>query len=77
MLNRGKNKFCDQAKLSLINMYKIFWRNKLENEAVLKKGKLRTFYSFKSVFHKEVYLDVVKNRSHQQALTKLRISAHK
>ena len=33
--------------------------NKLENEAVLKKGKLRTFYSFKSVFHKEVYLDVV------------------
>ena len=68
---------CDQAKFSLINMYKTFWRNKLENEAVLKKGKLRTFYSFKSVFHKEVYLDVVKDRSHQQALTKLRISAHK
>ena len=36
-----------------------------------------TFYSFKSVFHREVYLDVVKDRSHQQALTKLRISAHK
>ena len=38
---------CDQAKFSLINMYKTFWRNKLENEVVLKKGKLRTFYSFK------------------------------
>ena len=68
---------CNQAKFSLINMYKTFWRNKLENEAVLKKGKLRTFYSFKSVFQKEIYLDVVRDRSHQQALTKLRISAHK
>ena len=68
---------CNQAKFSLINMYKTFWRNKLENEAVLKKGKLRTFYSFKSVFQKEIYLDVVRDRSHQKALTKLRISAHK
>ena len=68
---------CDQAKFSFINMHKTCWHNKLENEAVLKKGKLRTFYIFKSVFHKEVYLDVVKDRSHQQALTKLRISAHK
>ena len=68
---------CDQAKFSFIHMYKTCWHNKLENEAVLKKGKLRTFYIFKSVFHKEVYLDVVKDRSHQQALTKLRISAHK
>ena len=68
---------CNQAKFSLINMYKTFWRNKLENEAVLKKGKLRTFYSFKSVFQKEINLDVVRDRSHQQALTKLRISAHK
>ena len=70
---------CNRAKFSLINtcMYKTFWRNKLENEAVLKKGKLRIFYSFKSVVQKEIYLDVVRDRSHQQALTKLRISAHK
>ena len=57
-------------------MYNIFCHNKLENEAVLKKGKLMTFYCFKSVFQKEIYLDVVRDRSHQQALTKLRISAH-
>lgn len=56
-------------------MYKNLWRNKLKNEAVFKKGKLGTFYSFKSVFQKEIYLDVVKDRSHQQALTKLRVSA--
>ena len=72
---------CDQAKFSLINMFKIFWRNKLENEAVFKKGKLRTFYSFKSVFQTKgdlhVYLDAVTDRSHQQALTKLRTYAHK
>ena len=68
---------CDQAKFSLINMYKIFWRNKLEKEAVLHKGTLKTFYCFKSVFQKEIYLDVVRNRSHQQALTKFRISVHK
>ena len=41
---------CNQAKFSLINMYKIFWCNKLENEAVFKKEKLRTFYGFQSVF---------------------------
>ena len=68
---------CNQAKFSLINLYKTFGRNKLENEAVFKKGKLWTFYSFKSVFQKEIYLDVVRDRSHQQTLTKLRISAHK
>ena len=68
---------CDQAKFTLIIMYKTFWRNKLENEAVFKKGKLRTSYSFKLVFQREIYLDFVRDRSHQQALMKLRISAHK
>ena len=58
-------------------MYKTFWRNKLENEAVFKTGKRRTLYSFKSVFQKETYLDIVRDRSQQQALTKLRISEHK
>ena len=39
-----------QANFSFINMYKILWGNKLENEALLKKRKLRTFYSFMSFF---------------------------
>ena len=48
------------------------------NEAeIFEAMKLGTFYSFKSVFQKEIYLDVVRNRSHQQALTKSRISVHK
>ena len=58
-------------------MYKELWCNKLQDEAIIKKGKLRTFYNFKSLFQKEIYLDIVKDRNHQQALTKLRISAHK
>ena len=68
---------CSQAKLSLIKRYKTLWRNKLETEAVTKKGKLRTYFSFKSVFQNEAYLNVVRNRSHQRSLTKLRISSHK
>ena len=36
---------CSRSKFSLINMYKNLLRYKLENEALLKKGKLRTFYS--------------------------------
>ena len=54
-------------------MHKTLWGNKLENEAVFKEGELRTFYSFKSVFQKVIYLDAVRDRSHQQALTKLEI----
>ena len=30
-----------------------------KNEALFRKGKLRTFYSFKSIFQKEVYLDIL------------------
>ena len=41
---------CSQAKLSLIRRNKTLWRNKLETEAVTLKGKLRTYFSFKSVF---------------------------
>ena len=54
-------------------MFKTLWGNKLENEAVFKEGELRTFYSFKSVFQKVIYLDAVRDRSHQQTLTKLEI----
>lgn len=43
----------------------------------LYKGKLRTFYSFKSTFQRELYLDALSERDHQIALTKLRISAHR
>ena len=60
---------CSQGKFSLINMYKNVWGNKLENEALFKKRKLRAFYCFKSVFQKGIYKDTVKNSSHQQALT--------
>ena len=61
----------------MICRYKDLWRLKLENEALVKKGKLRTFYTFKSTFQKEIYLDTLMNRIHQKSLTKLRISAHK
>ena len=65
---------CNQAKFSLQNVYK---NNKLENESLFRKGKLRTFYSSKPIVQKEVYLDILNNRSHQQTLTQLRIGAHK
>ena len=55
----------------------MFCLTKLEEEALFRKGKLRTFYSFKPIFQKEVYLDILTNRSHQQVVTQLRISAHK
>ena len=36
---------CNQAKLLLINMYKELWCKTLKDEEIIKKGKLRTFYS--------------------------------
>lgn len=68
---------CDLTKHYLKNLYKDVWRKKLEDEAVLKKGKLRTFYTFKSTFQKEIYLDILNDRTKQQVLTQLRISAHR
>ena len=68
----------NQGNLFLLkNMHKELWCNKLQDEAIIKKGKLKTFYNFKSLFQKEIYLDILKDRKHQQALTKLRLSAHK
>ena len=43
---------CNRAKCSLKNMYTNVWLTKLENEALFRKDKLRTFYSFKPIFQK-------------------------
>ena len=53
---------CNQAKFSFKNMYKNVLFTTLENEALFTKRKLKTFYRFKPIFQKEVYLDISNNR---------------
>ena len=59
---------CNQANFSLKNMYKNIRLTKLENIALFSKGKLRTFYSFNPIFQKEVFLDILNNRSHHMTV---------
>ena len=46
-------------KTSLKNLYRNIWSRNINEEGVIKQGKLRTFALFKSVFQKEVYLETV------------------
>ena len=47
----------------------------MEN-AVVKNGKLRAYYTFKPFFKKEIYLQFIRNRDVRKCFTQFRISAH-
>ena len=64
------------VKLHLNNLYKDTWSKSIEQEAVIKQGKLRTFALFKPFFQKEIYLEIVKDVHKRKCLTQLRVSAH-
>ena len=49
----------------------------LNEEAVMKHGKLRTYALFKSNFQKEVYLETVKYVQKRKCPTQFRVSAHR
>ena len=65
------------VKLHLNNLYKKNWSKSIEVEAIIKQGKLRTYVLFKPYFHKEVYLESVKDIQKRKCLTQFRVSAHR
>ena len=65
------------VKNLLISRFMTYWKDEVKYNAITKEGKLRTYYKFKNIFKKELYLDNVSNFEHRRNLTQLRISAHK
>ena len=49
----------------------------VNEEGVIKQGKLRTYALFKSNFQKEVYLETIKVVQKRKCLTQFRVSAHR
>ena len=58
-------------------LYRKNWTKNVNEEAVIKQGKLRTYALFKSNFQKEVYLQTVKDVQKRKYLTQFRGSAHR
>ena len=52
------------------------WEKQLHENAVIKKGKMRTYYRFKPIFKKEIYLNIIGNRDIKKSFTQFRVSAH-
>ena len=48
----------------------------LHENAVIKEGKMRTYYRFKPIFKKEIYLHVIGNRDIMKSFTQFRVSVH-
>ena len=54
--NLGENQLISITKRALMKKYKLFWRQ--ERERNLSDGKLDTYFSFKTYFCREPYLDL-------------------
>ena len=65
-----------EIKSKLIKRSMECWEKQLKENAVVKHGKLRTYFCFKPNFKKENYLHVIKNRDVRKCFTQFRISAH-
>ena len=57
--------------------YCTFAHLNVNEEAVIKQGKLRSYDLFKSKFQKEVYWETVKDVQKRKCLTQFRVSAHR
>ena len=67
--------FCHYLKELLHNEFVTHFKNQIQQHK--ENGKLRLFRKVKVNFNFEYYLSQVQNVKHRQAVTKLRISAHK
>ena len=54
-----------------------YWEKQVKENAIVKHGKVRTYYSFKLFFKKEVHLQCIKSRDVRNCCTQFRTSAHK
>ena len=65
-----------KIKSVLITRYMKYWERKIRKNAIDKRGKLRTYYTFKPFFKKEPYLSEIKSREERICLTQFRLSSH-
>ena len=65
-----------EIKSKLIQRAMNYWEKQMKENAIDKQGKLRTYFSFKPKFKKELYLNVISNRVVRKSFTQFRISAH-
>ena len=66
----------EEIKSKLIQRSMLYWVKQVKENAIVKQGKLRKYYTFKPFMKKEVYLQCIKNRDVRKCLTQFRISAH-
>ena len=52
------------------------WEKQLHENAVIKEWKMRTYYRFKPIFKKEIYLNIIGNRDIKKSFTQFGVSAH-
>ena len=65
-----------EMKSDLITRYMKYWEREIRKNAIDKRGKLRTYYTFKPFFKKEPYLSEIKSREERICLTQFRLSSH-
>ena len=75
-LNSDIKASLDEIKSTLIKRSKGLWGKKLHENAVINEGKLHTYITFKCIFKKEHYLNVIKNRDIRKNVTRFCVSAH-
>ena len=66
----------DEIKSKLIKRSMELWEKQLHENAIIKEGKMRTYYRFKPIFKKEIYLNIIGNRDIRKSFAQLRVSAH-
>lgn len=75
-LNITADTTVDELKSELIRRSMEFWELQLKENAIVKNGKLRTYYHFKPFFKREIYLDTIKNVKILKCFAQFRLSAH-
>lgn len=68
------------VRYSLQFRFKIWWHKNLFDDTLSRSehgNKLRVYRQFKNIFHKEEYLDTIKNRKYMSTFAQFRISCHK
>ena len=76
----SKHTLTKQHKVTLGQLeqkYKQYWNDKIDKHTRENNSKLDTYREFKCDFYYEPYLDMVKDRQEQVALTRLRLSNHR
>ena len=61
----------DEIKSKLIKRSMELWEKQLHENAVIKEGKMRTYYRFKPILKQEIYLNVIGNMDIRKVLHNL------